>query len=152
MNCSIAQCLEVVGEWWSLLIVRDCFFGVSRFEQFQERLGIARNMLTQRLQTLADHGIVERVAYQAHPVRYDYRLTAKGRDLWPVLETMRQWGDRWEAPKGPPLQMVHRRCGHVATARLICSACGADLELSAMVLQPGPGAGNPDRSEVTLPR
>ena len=102
MHCSVAQCLEVVGEWWSLLIVRDAFLGCTRFDQFQERLGISRNILHQRLARLVEAGILEKVAYSEHPPRYDYRLTAKGRDLWPVLTTMRQWGDKHAAPNGPP--------------------------------------------------
>src|SRR5436190_15187656 len=82
MHCSVAQCLEVVGEWWSMLIVRDAFLGVSRFDAFQQRLGISRNVLNQRLNNLVAAGILERVAYSDHPPRHDYRLTDKGRDLW----------------------------------------------------------------------
>src|SRR5947199_10445273 len=90
MNCSVAQCLEVVGEWWSLLIVRDAFLGVRRFDDFQARLGISRNILNQRLNHLVDTGVLERVPYQAHPPRSEYRLTEKGRDLWHVITAMRQ--------------------------------------------------------------
>ena len=111
MNCSVAQCLEVVGEWWSLLIVRDAFFGVRRFDDFQARLGISRNILNQRLTKLVDDGVLERVPYQDNPPRANYRLTEKGRDLWHVLTAMRQWGDRWAAPDGPPLKMRHATCG-----------------------------------------
>src|SRR5437868_10738241 len=116
MNCSVAQCLEVVGEWWSMLIVRDAFLGVTRFDDFQSRLGISRNVLNQRLSHLVDEGVLARVPYQEHPPRFDYRLTDKGRDLWHVLTAMRQWGDRWAAPDGPPLQVVHTACGHVTEA------------------------------------
>src|SRR5580698_10330705 len=98
MHCSIAQCLEVVGEWWSMLIVRDAFLGVSRFDLFQERLGISRNVLNERLAKLVDAGILEKSAYSEHPLRYDYRLTDKVRDLWPILTMMRQWGDKYAAP------------------------------------------------------
>ena len=101
MDCSVAQCLEVVGEWWSMLIVRDVFLGVSRFDDFQRRLGISRNILQQRLARLVDAGVLARVPYSEHPPRYDYRLTDKGRDLWPVLTAMRQWGDRYARPVGP---------------------------------------------------
>src|ERR1700722_13897266 len=100
MHCSIAQCLEVVGEWWSMLIVRDAFLGVSRFDVFQERLGISRNVLNERLAKLVDAEVLEKEPYSEHPLRYDYRLTDKGRDLWPVLTTMRQWGDKYAAPDG----------------------------------------------------
>jgi DNA-binding HxlR family transcriptional regulator len=124
MDCSVAQCLEVVGEWWSLLIVRDCFLGVSRFDEFQRRLGISRNVLHQRLERLVAAGILERVPYSVHPPRDEYRLTDKGRDLWPVVNAMRQWGDRHAAPKGAPLRLVHRSCGEVADPALVCSACG----------------------------
>src|SRR3954451_4902391 len=95
MNCSVAQCLEVVGEWWSLLSVRDAFLGVRRFDDFQARLGISRNILTQRLTTLVDHGVLERALYQYNAPRSAYGLTDKGRDLWPVLTAIRQWGDLW---------------------------------------------------------
>src|SRR5664280_719114 len=111
MDCSVAQCLEVVGEWWSMLIVRDAFLGVTRFDDFRRRLGISRNILQQRLATLVDAGVLVRVPYSEHPPRYDYRLTDKGRDLWPVLTTMRQWGDRYAAPSGPPLEVTHNACG-----------------------------------------
>jgi DNA-binding HxlR family transcriptional regulator len=140
MTCSIAQCLEVIGEWWTVLILRDAFLGVSRFDALQERLGIARNVLTQRLTHLTEHGILERVPYQDKPVRYDYRLTDKGRDLWPVLTMMRQWGDRWSAPDGPPLEAVHTSCGHVSLAVPTCSECGDTLELAAIRTTRGPGA------------
>jgi DNA-binding HxlR family transcriptional regulator len=124
MHCSVAQCLEVVGEWWSMLIVRDAFLGVTRFDQFQERLGISRNVLNQRLGYLVDNGVIEKIPYSDHPRRYDYRLTAKGRDLWPVLTAMRQWGDRYAAPEGPPLHLVHKGCGKVSQAVMVCSQCG----------------------------
>jgi DNA-binding HxlR family transcriptional regulator len=143
MNCSVAQTLEIVGEWWTVLILRDAFFGVNRFDQFQERLGIARNVLTDRLGRLVDHGILERTAYQAHPVRHEYRLTAKGRDLWPVLVAIRQWGDAWAAPHGPPVELVHSTCGRVATARPTCSACGELIDPATIRSRPGPGASDP---------
>src|SRR5579862_6043856 len=139
MHCSVAQCLEVVGEWWSMLIVRDAFLGVSRFDDFQERLGISRNILNQRLQRLVEGGILAKIPYSEHPPRYDYRLTDKGRDLWPVLTAMRQWGDRHAAPSGPPLQVRHRACGAVAEAVLICSSCGEPLGARDVEALPGPG-------------
>ncbi len=123
MDCSVAQCLEVVGEWWSMLIVRDVFLGVSRFDDFQRRLGISRNILQQRLAHLVEAGVLHRVAYSEHPPRYDYRLTDKGRDLWPVLTAMRQWGDRYAAPSGPPLVVSHKGCGSASEAVLVCGSC-----------------------------
>jgi DNA-binding HxlR family transcriptional regulator len=131
MHCSVAQCLEVVGEWWSMLIVRDIFLGVTRFDEIQENLGISRNILNQRLGHLVEHGVLERVPYSEHPPRYEYRLTSKGRDLWPVLTAMRQWGDRHAAPDGPPLQMVHHTCGNLVDAVMTCSCCGEPLETGA---------------------
>jgi DNA-binding HxlR family transcriptional regulator len=140
MNCSVAQSLEIVGEWWSMLIIRDALVGFSRFDDFQERLGISRNVLTQRLESLVEHGVLERVAYQQAPVRYDYRLTDKGRDLWPVINAIREWGDRWHAPSGAPIELVHRRCGERITARQTCSGCGEELHYFDLSVERGPGA------------
>ena len=111
MTCSVAQCLDVVGEWWSLLIVRDAFLGVTRFDDFQARLGISRNILTQRLNHLVDSEVLKRVAYSDHPPRSEYRLTSKGRDLWQVITAMRQWGDRWAAPAARPSRPGIPRAG-----------------------------------------
>jgi DNA-binding HxlR family transcriptional regulator len=139
MNCSVAQCLEVVGEWWSMLVVRDAFLGVSRFEDFQRRLGISRNILGQRLDRLVETGVLTRVPYSEHPPRSEYHLTQKGRDLWPVLTTMRQWGDRYAAPDGPPLQLVHASCGQLTDAVLVCGACGGELGPGLVKAVTGPG-------------
>jgi DNA-binding HxlR family transcriptional regulator len=139
MDCSVAQCLEVVGEWWSMLIVRDAFLGVTRFDDFQRRLGISRNILHERLNTLVDAGVLVRAPYSEHPPRHDYRLTDKGRDLWPVLTAMRQWGDRYAAPSGPPLLITHRSCGAVTEAEMVCSSCGERLEARDVVAAVGPG-------------
>ena len=129
MNCSVAQCLEVVGEWWSLLILRDVFRGVSRFDDFQQDLGIARNVLTARLNTLVEHQILERVRYQERPERYEYRLTERGLDLFPVIAALLRWGDRWAAgPEGPPVVLVHEACGHDAKPVLTCSHCGSQID------------------------
>ncbi|WP_194813605.1 helix-turn-helix domain-containing protein [Nocardia sp. XZ_19_385] len=147
MNCSVAQCLEVVGEWWTLLIVRDALFGVTRFDDFRARLGIARNVLTQRLEHLVAHGVLTREPYQQNPIRYDYRLTAKGRALWSVVNAMRQWGDEWAAPDGPPIQAVHESCGHVATIEPHCSSCGERVHARDLHPVYGPGA----RDHTLLP-
>jgi DNA-binding HxlR family transcriptional regulator len=141
MNCSVAQTLEVVGEWWTMLIVRDSFLGITRFDDFQERLGISRNILSDRLDHLVERGVLTKVPYQEHPVRYDYRLTDKGRDLWLVLTAMRQWGDRWEAPDGAPVIAEHRSCGHVLGVRAACEHCGEPLDRTGIRLRKGPGAG-----------
>ena len=150
MNCSVAQCLEVVGEWWSLLIVRDAFLGVRRFDDFQARLGISRNILNQRLTKLVDEGVLERVPYQDNPPRSEYRLTDKGRDLWHVLTAMRQWGDRWAAPDGVPLKMRHTTCGRIVKAVAVCSYCGESLDLRSVTVEPGPGARETDFQRTVL--
>jgi DNA-binding HxlR family transcriptional regulator len=139
MHCSVAQCLEVVGEWWSMLIVRDAFLGISRFDHFQERLGISRNILNQRLSRLVDHGVLQKVKYNEHPARYEYRLTPKGRDLWPVLNAMRQWGDTHLAPDGPPMLLIHDGCGQVTDAVMTCSRCGEPLAPGNVHASPGSG-------------
>jgi DNA-binding HxlR family transcriptional regulator len=143
MHCSVARCLEVVGEWWTLLILRDGFLGVTRFDEFQERLGISRNVLGQRLGSLVAHGVLIKVPYSEHPPRYDYRLTEKGRDLWPVITTMRQWGDKHAAPEGPPLSLIHQPCGGIAEAKLTCVACGLPMDARSVSAVPGPGAVEP---------
>lgn len=139
MHCSIAQTLEIVGEWWSLLIVRDALLGVSRFDDFQERLGISRNVLNDRLTRLVAEGVLEKQLYQEHPPRYDYRLTDRGRDLWQVLNAMREWGDRWAAPEGAPTELVHRACGEHIHVVPTCSACGEVLEQRDLRVVRGPG-------------
>jgi DNA-binding HxlR family transcriptional regulator len=140
MQCSVAQCLEVTGEWWSMLIVRDVFLGCTRFDEIQERLGISRNILNQRLARLVEHGVLEKVPYSEHPPRHEYRLTGKGRDLWPVLTAMRQWGDKYAAPDGPPLQMIHNACGHVAGAVMTCQCCGERIGPADVTETPRPQA------------
>lgn len=143
MHCSVAQCLEVVGEWWSMLIIRDAFLGVRRFDDFQARLGISRNILNQRLAHLVEAGVLTRVRYSERPPRDEYRLTDKGRDLWPVLTTMREWGDRHAAPQGPPLEVVHTACDHVTRAVITCSECGEPVGPRDVRAKAGPGAVEP---------
>jgi DNA-binding HxlR family transcriptional regulator len=139
MHCSVAQCLEVVGEWWTLLLIRDAFLGVTRFDEFQKRLGISRNVLGQRLARLVEVGVLAKVPYSQHPPRFDYRLTDKGRDLWPLINAMRQWGDKHAAPNGPPLQLIHEQCGKVSDAQLVCSACGEPIGPRDVKTIAGPG-------------
>ncbi|MEA2428710.1 MAG: hypothetical protein QOF37_2338 [Thermoleophilaceae bacterium] len=125
--CSAARALEVVGERWTILIVRDAFLGVRRFDEFQRSLGIARNVLQGRLESLVENGILERVRYQKRPERFEYRLTEKGLDLWPVVVSLLAWGDRHMAPDGPPVVLEHRGCGGRVNDRRICDSCGALL-------------------------
>jgi len=139
--CSIAGALEVVGERWSLLIVRDVFLGVRRFDEIQANLGIARNVLQTRLTRLADHGVLERRLYRERPPRYEYRLTEKGLDLWPTVVALMRWGDAHAAPPGgPPVLLEHRGCGGAVDGHLMCSTCGALLSVRDVRALPGPGA------------
>ena len=141
MNCSVAQALELVGEWWTLLILRDVFLGVRRFDDFVERLGISRNVLADRLDKLVAAEVLERRPYDEGRGRYDYVLTEKGRDLWPVLTTLREWGDRWIVGEGnEPLVLEHRACGATIRLRHTCDACGEALDARSVVPRPGPGA------------
>jgi DNA-binding HxlR family transcriptional regulator len=126
--CSIARSLELIGERWTILIIRDAFLGVRRFDDFQRSLGIARNVLQGRLERLVGSEILERVRYQEHPNRFEYRLTEKGLDLWPVVVALLAWGDRHLAPAGPPVMLEHRGCGGRVNDRRICEACGALLD------------------------
>ena len=137
--CSVAQALEIVGEWWTLLILRDSFLGVRRFDDFVERLGISRNILADRLDTLVSAGILERRPYDEARGRFDYVLTDKGRGLWPVLTALRQWGDEWVYGAGnEPVVIEHRTCGCVATALMTCSGCGETLDARSVRAMPGP--------------
>jgi len=144
MTCSVARTLEVVGEWWTLLIVRDALLGVTRFEVWQRRLGIARNVLSARLDLLVEHGILERRRYSEHPPRDEYVLTRKGRDLAPVVDSLRVWGDRYTATDGPPVVLVHDDCGHETVAVPHCSHCGERLRGGHVHMEAGPGAGDPE--------
>jgi DNA-binding HxlR family transcriptional regulator len=139
--CSVARALEVLGDRWTLLVLRDAFSRVRRFEDFQRSLGVARNVLTDRLTRLVDEGIMKRVPYQDRPVRFEYRLTEKGRELWPVMMTLMQWGDRhYTEPGGPPVIVRHRDCGGEVTGHLSCSKCGVELTPYDVEPTPGPGA------------
>ena len=139
--CSIAGALELIGERWTLLIVRDLFLGVRRFDDLQRDLGIARNVLRDRLNFLVDEGIVRRRRYQERPDRFEYVLTQKGVDLWPVLHAVMGWGDRYAAPDGGPgLVVEHRGCGGVVDDRRACEACGTAVGPHDIRARPGPGA------------
>src|SRR3984885_15167489 len=113
LNCSIARPLSFLGERWALLVLRDLFLGRRRFDEIQDSLGVASNVLSQRLATLVEEGIVERRRYSEHPERFEYRLTEKGKDLMPTLWALMRWGDRWTAAGGAPVETVHDDCGEV---------------------------------------
>lgn len=141
MNCSVARSLELIGEWWTLLILRDSFLGVRRFDDFVDRLGIARNVLSSRLDTLVGAGILERQPYDEGRGRHDYVLTDKGRALWPVLVAIRQWGDEWVLGAGhEPVLLEHRGRGHHTTPQMTCDVCGDRLDARSVRAVPGPGA------------
>lgn len=141
MNCSVAQSLEQIGEWWTMLIIRDALLGVRRFEDFQSDLGIARNVLASRLDGLVEHGIMWRRQYNDRPVRHEYLLTDKGKDLWKVVTAIRQWGDEWVVDSGDePVVLVHDDCGEVCHAEPHCSQCGEVLERRHIHVEGGPGA------------
>jgi DNA-binding HxlR family transcriptional regulator len=139
MPCSIARSLHVIGERWTLLILRDLFVGMARFEDIRRDLGIASNVLAARLATLERNGVVERRQYQIAPVREEYRLTAKGLDLYPVIAALIAWGDRWLSD-APPVLTVHHDCGHATTAKTVCTRCGEALTAANTSAAIGPGA------------
>lgn len=137
--CSIARALDVVGERWSLLIIRDALFaGVTRFSDFQHNLGVATNVLTSRLDTLVAAGIMERRRYCDHPAQYEYPLTEKGRDFAPALIALTEWGDRWASPDGPPIFYQHADCGGAVRHEIVCATCGP-VEAAEVSVRPGPG-------------
>lgn len=141
LDCSVAKALEVIGERWSLLIVRSVMHGNRRFGEMQESLGIARNVLSARLQRLVDEEILERRAYQENPPRYEYFLTQKGLDLWPALIALLHWGDRYSPdPELPRRKIIHKECGGTVSERGICEACGKVLTARDAKQVPGPGA------------
>jgi DNA-binding HxlR family transcriptional regulator len=140
--CSIARSLEVVGERWTLLIIRDLFLGLRRFDELQANLGVARNVLASRLEKLVAEGVVEKALYEERPPRHEYRLTEKGTELFPLIATMVAWGDAHApAPDGPPTLLVHRGCGGALDAHQLCTTCGKALSAAEVQALPGPGAG-----------
>ena len=150
-ECPVAQSLELIGEWWSLLIVRDALRGLRRFEAFQASLGIARNMLSRRLKALVAAGILEKRPYSERPRRYEYRLTQKGRELMPVMVSLMIWGNRWTAPEaGPTTLLVDRATGQPIEPRL--SLTGPPLRPDEISLAAGPGAGTEMRAAFALMR
>jgi DNA-binding HxlR family transcriptional regulator len=139
--CSIARSLELVGERWSLLVIREVFRGNRRFGQMLESLGIARNVLASRLQRLCDAGILERRPYGERPDRHEYFLTEKGLDLWPVMVSLLHWGNKHEPlPHGPPMLLLHKgECGGEIDDRRICTRCGKHLGPREARAVDGPG-------------
>jgi DNA-binding HxlR family transcriptional regulator len=148
MECPIARGLEHVGEWWSLLIIRDAFHGLTRFDQFQKSLEIAPNILARRLNALVAGGLLEKRAYSEHPPRYEYVLTERGRDLRPVLHAMMAWGNRHFAPEGPAVQIVNRETGLAADPILVDRVTGRPISDPAFAVAAGPAAGEATRRRL----
>ena len=139
--CSVARTLSVIGDRWTLLILRDCFLKVRRFDDFQARLGIGRPILADRLQKLVDNFVLTKMAYQTNPLRYEYRLTPKGLDLHPVIMAIVHWGDvHMAGKKGRPVLHRHATCGHHFDPVQVCSVCAEPLNPREIVVEPGPGA------------
>ena len=133
LDCSIARTLSVIGDRWTLLVLRDCFLGAHRFDQFEASLGLSPHLLSTRLAKLVEHDILARRLYQERPQRYEYKLTEKGRDLYPLIISLLRWGDRWtNYENGPPVELVHRVCGQHTLPRFTCSECGEPIEARQM--------------------
>jgi DNA-binding HxlR family transcriptional regulator len=126
-NCTIARALEIVGERWTLLVIRDALLGIRRFEDFQARLGISRAVLSDRLSELVEHGILDRVPYQERPVRHEYVITGRGEALWPAIAALWQWGSAL-TPEGSPRRFRHADCSGSIEAEVRCTDCGQILE------------------------
>jgi DNA-binding HxlR family transcriptional regulator len=140
-HCSLARSLEVVGDWWTPLIVRDVAVGLNRFDEIVEDLGISRNLLATRLEDLEGNGILQRRQYHERPPRFEYTLTKAGEELIPILMALTTWGDRWFTPPGgAPVRFQHLACGHTFTPKVSCSACGAPIRGDDVIPRPGPGS------------
>lgn len=140
MPCSIARSLAIVGDRWTLLVLRNAFLRIRRFDDFQQQMGVTRHVLSERLARLVESGVMIKVAYQERPPRYEYRLTEMGKDLYPVLQALTAWGDKWlDKGEGAPLQYVHSSCGHPYTPTMSCSVCHAAVTAQDTVALPGPG-------------
>jgi DNA-binding HxlR family transcriptional regulator len=151
LDCSVAKALEVIGERWSLLIVRAVMHGDRRFGEMQGSLGIARNVLSARLERLIEEDILERRAYQESPPRYEYFLTEKGLDLWPALIALLNWGERYSpGPDGVRRLIVHKECGGEVSERGICESCGKVLHARDAKEVPGPGAKVPVKTAAAV--
>jgi DNA-binding HxlR family transcriptional regulator len=138
--CSVARTVDLLGDWWTPLVLREAFYGVRRFDDFQASLGIGRNILTERLRRLVAQDLLERRMYQDRPKRYEYRLTPKGRDFYPVLAAIVAWGDRWlDRGKGAPVLLRHKACGKITHAEVVCAECGEPLDPREMRVEVGPG-------------
>lgn len=139
LNCSIFRAMDVLGDRWTLLVLREAFMGVRRFTDMQRDLGVARNVLTDRLNALVELGVLERRQYQERPVRHEYRLTMMGKELQPALLALMHWGDEHLAPHGPPALIEHQGCGHLTEPLMVCEHCREPLTTRNVTVRPGPG-------------
>ncbi len=138
--CSIERSLDVLGDRWTILILRDAFRGIRRFEDFRRDLDIARPVLADRLRKLVDSGVMRKVRYLDHPPRFEYRLTAMGRELSPALVALMRWGDRWMSGGEPPTVLFHQPCGHELEQGYWCPSCRQTFTPTDIASRPGPGA------------
>ncbi|MCU1648408.1 MAG: Streptomycin 3-adenylyltransferase [Nocardia sp.] len=146
--CTVARTVDLIGDWWTPLVLREAFYGAKRFDDFERTLGLSRNVLTQRLTRLVDEGLMQKVPYQDRPPRHEYLLTDKGRDFFPVVAAMMQWGDTWLAPDaGPPIVLHHNTCDHDTHAEVVCAHCREPLRHPDVSVRLGPGF--PDRHRET---
>lgn len=136
----MARSIDVLGDHWNLLLIRQACMGIRRFDDFQRSLGIGRNILTGRLARLVDEGLLRRVEYQPSPPRSEYRLTQKGREVYPILAALAAWGDRWlTGPEGKPLVLHHTTCDHDMHAEVVCSECDKPIDVREVRAKAGPG-------------
>lgn len=144
MSCSVARTLSVIGDRWTMLVIRNAFLGTRRFDDFHTALGMTRHVLSDRLERLVKAEVLKKVAYQERPARYEYRLTDKGRDLYPVLLALTGWGDKWlDEGRGAPVVYQHKTCGHMTRPVMVCSECHEPVNPREMTPMAGPGlAGN----------
>ena len=141
-NCSLGRAVELVGQPWVVLILREVVWGVRRFSDMQAHMGVSKSVLSDRLDHLVQHGVLERRDYQepGQRKRFEYHLTPKGADLYPVLTALRQWGDKYLAgPEGPPSVITHKDCGAIVHAKLVCDD-GHEVPVDQLERRPGPGA------------
>lgn len=139
-SCAIARTLSVVGDRWTLLIIRDAFLRINRFEDFQKDLGITRHRLSDRLKKLVEAGVFDKVAYQSNPPRYEYKLSKKGLELYPILMSMARWGNDWmDEGAGPPILYTHKDCGHEFQPTVSCSECHEPIDAKSVIPSIGPG-------------
>lgn len=150
--CSLARTLAVVGDRWTLMVLRDCFLGIRRFDQFEKRLGITRHVLADRLKKLVEHGVLVKVPYQQRPLREEYRLTDRGRELHAALLALVSWGDRYMADeRGAPVQHVHKGCGQVMRPVTTCSECGEVVTARDVAVQVGGGWSADELAPLSIP-